>query len=87
MLFWQHNITEDLMLHAAYGFMQMNEVADGVDDDFGSEFNLGLQYYIMKNLRYRAYLAYFMPGSYLDDTLGYETDSAMAFRHELRLDF
>ena len=74
--FWQHNITEDLMLHAAYGFMQMNEVADGVDDDFGSEFDLGLQYFIMKNLRYRAYLAYFMPGSYLDDTLGYETDSA-----------
>ena len=88
LLFWQHNITEDLMLHAAYGFLNVNEPGAGVDDDYGSEFDLGIQYLhheepALPGLPGLLH-SWWLHGRRSEDTT---PDNALAFRHELRLDF
>jgi len=68
-LWWDHSLTEDLMLHAAYGWIKINKpgkTAGGanISDDYGSEFDLGIAYKLMNNLEYQAHFGYFMPGDF-----------------------
>ncbi len=87
-LWWNHNITESLMLNAAYGYVKMNEVPTGFDDNHGSEFDFGLSYQIMPNLTYSAIFGYFMPGDYIKDMMGVnDVGSAYAFKHQLQMNF
>ena len=73
--FWvDYSVTEDLMLHAAYGYFNINEVGeysyDGgatwkdQDHNFGSEIDLIAKYTIMPNLSFTFEFGYFMPGDY-----------------------
>jgi hypothetical protein len=97
---WDHSLTEDLLLHAAYGYFKVNEVADTqvkadgseYDDTLGSEIDIGIKYNVMKNLTYTAIFAYFMPGDYIKDAaetelLGRDVGNAYMFRHELKISF
>lgn len=74
-----HNVTEDLMLHAALGYAQINETrpfetraANGtfvagweeVSRDYGWEIDLGVSYAIMSNLTYTLDFGYFTPGDF-----------------------
>ncbi len=87
-LWWNHNITEDLMLKAAYGYVKINEVPNGFDDNYGSEFDFGLSYKIMANLTYSAIFGYFMPGDFIKDAMGVnDIGNAYAFKHQLQMNF
>ncbi|MBU2546817.1 MAG: hypothetical protein KKB20_00275 [Proteobacteria bacterium] len=72
-----HSLTEDLILHAAYGYIRRIEKAStwfGLDGyyhayadqslDYGQEFDLGLSYKIMDNLTYQAHFGYFWAGDW-----------------------
>jgi hypothetical protein len=76
-LWADHNLTENLMLHAALGYMQMNEAPNDVwnaagttkllDYDskaYGVEFDLGLSLKLMDGLNYYTLFGYFWPGDY-----------------------
>lgn len=95
-LWVDHNLTENLLLHAAYAYMQVNKpgkkwnsLTDDASKNYGSEFDLGLAYKVMDNLNYTAVFGYFIPGDYHKETwlAGQETGNVWAFRHELRMDF
>lgn len=89
-----HNISEDLMLHAAAGYFGINEPgqktlnpAEDAAKDYGMEFNAGMTYQIMSNLNWELQLAYFVSGDYLKDKLGREVGNAYAMRNVLTLKF
>ncbi len=85
-----HNITEKLLLHAAVGYIKMNETkayGANIDNNYGSEFDLGLVYKIHENLTYEALFGYFMAGDFHKDALGTDVGNAMAFRHVLTMSF
>ncbi len=90
-LWVDHNITEKLMLHAAFGYVKINETemfgAD-VDDHFGNEFDVGLVYKIFDNLTYEALFGYFVAGDFNKfGVAGADVGNAMAFRHVLTMSF
>ena len=73
--FWvDYSVTENLMLHAAYGYFNINEVGEysydggatwkGQDHNFGSEIDFIAKYTIMPNLDFTFEFGYFMPGDY-----------------------
>lgn len=85
---WDHSVTEDLLLHAAWGWMSRLEVPDGWDESMGNEFDFGLSYNLMDNLNYTALFGYFMAGDYFkggDDDA--EVGNAYGFRHTLNMTF
>lgn len=96
---WDHSLTEDLLLHAAYGYFAVNELnaaqvkADGseYDKSIGSEIDIGLRYNIMQNLTYTAIFGYFIPGDYIKDAaeteVGRDVGNSYMFRHELKITF
>jgi hypothetical protein len=60
-----YSVTEDLMLHAAFGYFAVNEVpSKDWDKHVGTEFDLGLSYNIMSNLTYTLDAGYFWAGDY-----------------------
>lgn len=78
-LWWDHTLTENLMMHAAFGWIKKDEeygpvglfgaavnpaIAD-ISDEYGSEFNLGFVYKVMENLEYQVHFAYFIPGDWI----------------------
>jgi len=88
-LYWNHSVTEDLMLNAAYGYINLNEVPAGVDDSYGSEFDFGISYGVMANLTYNATFGYFMPGDAWKFGVAGAKDpnAAWALKHELVMTF
>ncbi len=82
-----HNLTEDLLLHASFGYMKVNEVADGVDDYYGSELDLAVKYKIMSNLEYTLGFGYFAPGDYFKDTLGHEVGNVYMIKNQIQVNF
>lgn len=88
-LYWNHNVTEDLMLNAAFGYIGINEVANGWDDTYGTEVDFGISYGVMANLTYNATFGYFMPGDYWKAGVAGAQDpnSAWALKHELVMTF
>lgn len=87
-LWWDHHLTEDLLVHAGYGYINLNEVPTGVDDHYGSEIDVGLVYRIMDGLDYTAVLGYFLPGdAWKGGVAGVDLGNAYAFKHQLVLRF
>ncbi len=82
-----HNITENLVFHAAYGYIDMSEVPDGVGKHYGSEFDMALKYTIMKNLDYTLAFGYLAPGDYFKDMLGHETGNVYMFKNQIVMSF
>lgn len=90
-----HNITEDLLLHAAVGYFGINEPGkkaldptSDADKSYGTELNVGLNYNIMSNLSWELQLAYFMAGDFIKDKNGVnDVGNAYAMRNVLTLKF
>ncbi|MEW6261949.1 MAG: porin [Thermodesulfobacteriota bacterium] len=73
-VWWDHSVTEDLMVHAAYGYMDVlnagrNRWADygrgrDIKKHYGQEFDVSLVYTIMSNLTVQLDMGYFWAGDY-----------------------
>jgi hypothetical protein len=69
-----HSLTEDIMFHAAYGYMNIlhpGQYYDGyvdavndIDSHFGQEIDLGVKINLMPNLTFNSDFGYFIPGDY-----------------------
>ena len=100
-LWWDHSLTENLMMHAAYGWVKRDQrvYAAALDesDEYGSEFDFGLKYQVMENLEYQVHFAYFMPGDWIKafkanaagaaTTNGIEIDNTIQIDNTLTLAF
>ncbi len=89
-LWWNHNLTESLLLQAAYGYIKINETemfGPNVDDSYGSEIDFGLLYNFMENLSYEVRLGYFMPGDFHKFGGNGDLGNAFAFKHTLTMSF
>lgn len=100
-LWWDHTLTENLMMHAAYGWVKRDQrvfaVALDESKNYGSEFNFGLKYQVMENLEYQVHFAYFMPGDWIKafkaaaagavTTDGIEIDNTIQIDNTLTLTF
>jgi hypothetical protein len=94
-----HSLTEDLILHAAYGYMRRLEKLQpwfGRDGwlhayadqslDYGQEIDLGLSYKIMDNLTYQAHFGYFWAGDWFKlGSNDLEVGNTYHFDHTLEL--
>ncbi|MFH1139447.1 MAG: hypothetical protein V1816_25465 [Pseudomonadota bacterium] len=61
---WDHSLTEELMVHAAYGYMHVNNVPKHYKHDFGHEVNAGLKASIYGNVELSTRFGYFIAGKY-----------------------
>ena len=87
-LWCDYDITEAMMLHAALGYFQMNEVPTGWGEHFGWELDLGFTWQLMDGLRYSTMAGYFFPGDYNEGgNANNEYGNAWAWKNELQLSF
>ena len=88
-LWWEHSVTENLMLNGAFGYIKIDEVPDGWDDVYGSEFDVGMSYGLMANLTYNAKFGYFMPGDWWKAGVAGvdQPNAAWIFKHEVVMTF
>ena len=80
--------TEDLTLHGGLGWAQADEAADGVDDAYGWELDLGLAYKLYENLTYELHFGWWLVGDFAE--LGYsdiETNDILMLSHHLSMKF
>lgn len=82
-----HSVSEDLMLHAAFGWFKVIEVPDEVDDAGGIEFDFGVSYNVMSNLNNTLMFGYFMPGDYFKGGYDIDLGNAYAIQNTLTLKF
>ena len=61
---WDHSLTEELMVHAAYGYMYINNVPKNVKHDYGHEVDAGLKASIYDNATLSTRFGYFIAGKY-----------------------
>lgn len=65
-----HSLTEDLMIHAAFGYFDLHNTGKNrfnnkdIGKHFGHEFDVSLLYTIMNNLTYQLDIGYFWAGDY-----------------------
>ena len=86
-LWMDYNLTEDLILHAAYGYISMNEVPEGWDKEYGQEVDFSLRWGIMDNMIFTANFGYFMPGKFHEMGEAKDLGNAYAWRNELKIKF
>ena len=96
--FWvDYSVTENLMLHAAYGYFNINEVGEYTYDggatwkdqshNFGSEIDFIVDYTIMPNLTFSFEFGYFMPGDYWKSAGTADLASMYRIKNTLQLSF
>ena len=79
---------ENLKLGLVIGYAKADEVPSGVEDDFGYEYDLTLDYKIMDNLTYSAIAAYLDAGDIWKDLNNTtELENTYALFHQLQLTF
>ena len=61
---WDHNLTEELMVEAAYGYIYVNNVPSNVKHDYGHEFDAGVKAKIYDNASFNTRFGYFVAGKY-----------------------
>ncbi|MFH1139446.1 MAG: hypothetical protein V1816_25460 [Pseudomonadota bacterium] len=61
---WDHAVTEELMVHAAYGYVYINNVPKNVKHDYGHEVDAGLKASIYGNAHFTTQFGYFIAGKY-----------------------
>ena len=85
---WDHNITEDIMLHAAVGYVSLVETAEGIDEYYGSEVDLGVRFQLADGLTFKTMVGYFAPGEYHEDIRGgADVEGAMVWKNTLQINF
>lgn len=62
--FAEYKMMDNLWLRAALGFMRWDDTPAGTPTNFGTEFDLGANYTIMKGLDLGVHFGYFIPGDW-----------------------
>lgn len=72
--FADYKMLENLWVHAALGFMRFDEIpvngGGNADKNFGTEFDLGANYTIIKGFDLGVHFGYFIPGGWFADPKG-----------------
>jgi hypothetical protein len=86
-----HQVSDDFRLFGIIANIQADEMLNNQDAEFGYEFDLGLEWMLMDNLRYMMDLGYLKAGDYWDDADGDATqdlsDDVFAFRHTIKVEW
>ena len=87
-LWCDYNITENMMVHGALGYFQINETPTGWSDQFGWEADIGFNWQLMDGLRYSTLFGYFWAGDYNEAGIGANNyGNAWSWKNELTLLF
>jgi hypothetical protein len=80
--------TQDLTLHAGFGYAQADKEMDGYDNDYGFEYNAGAAYKLQDNLIYAVHLGYLATGDFfqLGDS-AVDTNDIFLASHHLTMSF
>jgi hypothetical protein len=84
-----YKISDTMKMYSTLAWIQADEMASGIDDDLGVEFDIGFEWKFMPNIAYRVDAGYWWTGSYFDDAAGVGLDSNDVFgiRHTLRIEW
>ena len=61
---WDHGLTEEIMVHAAYGYIYINHVPRNVKHDYGHEVDAGVKAEILGSAELSSRFGYFIAGKY-----------------------
>lgn len=81
------NVTPKLNLEVAYGMAWADDTPSGVDDSYGSEFDIFATYKIYNNLSYMVGFGYWWVGDYFKGTVDGDTEDSYLLMHKLTLAF
>lgn len=89
---WDHSLTEELMVQAAYGYMYINNVPSNTKHDFGHEVDAGIKASIYGNASFTTRFAYFFAGKYnrgakVNGNYAAKINNGWAWKNELLLNF
>jgi hypothetical protein len=84
-----YKISDTMKMYSTLAWIQADEMASGIDDDLGVEFDIGFEWKFMPNIAYRVDAGYWWTGGYFDDAAGVGLDSNDVFgiRHTLRIEW
>ncbi|MFH1137763.1 MAG: hypothetical protein V1816_16975 [Pseudomonadota bacterium] len=85
---WDQSLTEEIMLHAAYGYIAVNQAPDNVKRDYGHEIDSGLSARLYRSSVFTTTFGYFFPGEYFrrHNQTGKMND-AYVWKNELEIRF
>ncbi|MEW6328110.1 MAG: hypothetical protein AB1487_11055 [Thermodesulfobacteriota bacterium] len=90
-LYADYQVNPQLAVHGALGVAYADKVNSALyqDDEFGTEFDLGLKYQLMSNLAYELHFGYLWTGDFFKGTSAnnYNTDDVYQIDHSLTLSF
>jgi len=90
-LYADYEVNPQLALHGALAVAYADKVNSGLyqDDEFGTEFDLGLKYQLMSNLAYELHFGYLWTGDFFKGAAAdnYTTDDVYQIDHSLTLSF
>jgi len=81
------NVTPKFTVEAAYGMAWADDTVRGVDDSYGSEFDIFATYKIYNNLSYMVGFGYWWVGDYFKGTVDGEIEDSYLLMHKLTLAF
>ena len=81
------NVTPKLNVEVAYGMAWADDTVSGVDDSYGSEFDIFATYKIYNNLSYMVGFGYWWVGDYFKGTVDGDTEDSYLLMHKLTLAF
>jgi len=81
------NITPKLNLEVAYGSAWADDTPAGVDDEYGSEFDIFATYKIYNNLSYMVGFGYWWVGDYFKAGTSADLEDSYLVMHKLTLAF
>ncbi|MDD5450606.1 MAG: hypothetical protein PHT49_01755 [Desulfovibrionales bacterium] len=90
-LYADYEVNPQLAVHGALAVAYADKVNSSLyqDDEFGTEFDLGLKYQLMSNLAYELHFGYLWTGDFFKGTSAnnYNTDDVYQIDHSLTLSF
>ena len=85
---WDKSLTEEVMLHAAYGYIKVNQAPDNVKRDYGHEIDSGITAKLSGSAVFTTTFGYFIPGQYFKRFNREEKmDDAYVWKNELEIRF
>jgi len=80
--------SQDLTLHAGFGYAMADKELTGWDDDYGMEYNVGAAYKLVDNLVYAVHLGYLDTGDFFKMGTKYkDTNAIFLASHHLTMSF
>lgn len=80
--------SQDLTLHAGFGYAMADKELAGWDDEYGFEYNAGVAYKLVDNLVYAVHLGYLDTGDFFKGSTSFlETNEIFMASHHLTMSF